>query len=79
VRLVATNEFVRASKLRTDDCPQVRREDYWQRIADEATEADECAVCGAEGPDCRLVRLPDRDREKTVLCAACRRLWGDGA
>jgi len=74
---VATNEFVRASKRRTDGGPRVRREDYWQRIAEDAPEADECAVCGAEGPDCRLVCLPDRDREKTVLCAACRRLWGE--
>jgi hypothetical protein len=74
VRLLATEEFVRASELRADGGPQVRREDYWETVADDAPEADECRVCGADGPDCRRVRVPGRG-EKLGLCAACRTLW----
>lgn len=77
VALTDAPEFVAASELRTDGGPQVRRHDYWETVADDAPEADECTVCGADGPDCRLVRLPDRDREKTALCASCRSLWGE--
>jgi hypothetical protein len=72
-----TREFVTASELRTDGGPQVRRHDYWETIADDAPEGRECEVCGADGPDCRRVRLPDRDRVKVALCSVCRRLWGD--
>ncbi|WP_157533981.1 hypothetical protein [Halobacterium hubeiense] len=75
--MTGSREFVPASQLRTDGGPQVRRHDYWETVADDAPEADECRVCGADGPDCRRVRLPDRDREKTALCAACRSLWGE--
>jgi len=72
VALTRDPEFVRASDLRTDSGPQVRRHDHRETADDDAPEADECRVCGADGPDCRRVRLPDRDREKTALCAACR-------
>jgi hypothetical protein len=71
---VATDEFVRASRLRADGGPYVRREDYWETLADEAGEADECRVCGASGPDCRRGLLPDASG-KVTLCAACRSLW----
>lgn len=69
------HEFVRASSLRADGGPQARREDYWETISQDAPEADECRVCGADGPDCRRVRLPERDGERVDLCAACRGLW----
>jgi hypothetical protein len=71
---MTTEEFVRASRLRADGGPQARREDYWETVADDAPEADECRVCGADGPDCRRVPVPDRE-EKLGLCAACRTLW----
>lgn len=74
-----TREFVAASDLRTDGGPQIRRQDYWETVASDAPEADQCAVCGADGPDCRRVHLPDHDHEKTALCAACRSLWGENS
>ena len=77
VGLTEPREFVAASRLRADGGAEVRRQDYWETIADDAPEADECAVCDADGPDCRCIRLPDRDRKKVALCAACRGLWGE--
>ncbi|GAA0651859.1 hypothetical protein [Salarchaeum japonicum] len=70
-----TQEFVRASQLRTDGGAEARRQDYWEQVADDAPSADACAMCSADGPDCRRVRLPDRD-ERVALCRPCRGLWG---
>lgn len=72
-----TREFVRASRLRADGAG-ARRQDYWETVAQDAPSADECAVCDADGPDCRRVRLPDRDA-RVALCGTCRSLWGGSA